>query len=155
MTDSRLCAAAGHLAAVAVAMMLGIVALSGAVYADDSDSVATAPKEALSDSARIAALDSGVDTLDISKYSKEMQEKYPLVVEKCSGCHSMARVLNTDFALPDEWKRYIKRMRRKPGSKIKKKDAKVIWEFLVYDSEQRKPELIKQKLAADSAAARK
>ncbi|RME29395.1 MAG: hypothetical protein D6800_02735 [Candidatus Zixiibacteriota bacterium] len=85
-----------------------------------------------------------------------MQKKYELVKVKCSHCHTLARVINSNYALPDEWKRYIKRMRHKPGSGIKKKEAKQIWEFLVYDSKVRKKDLIKQKMAeADSTAAAK
>lgn len=36
------------------------------------------------------------------------------------------------------WKRYVKRMAAKPGCEIKPDEAKEIWKFLVYDSNQRK-----------------
>lgn len=39
---------------------------------------------------------------------------------------------------PGIWKRYVKRMMRKPGCNLKPADAKAIWTFLVYDSEHRK-----------------
>ncbi len=38
----------------------------------------------------------------------------------------------------DVWSRYVKRMMSKPGCKIDKPEGKAIWEFLVYDSNQRK-----------------
>lgn len=107
--------------------------------------------EANAEAKRLETLDAGVDTIDVSKYPKEMQAKYEVVKDKCGQCHSMARVINSDFVLEDEWKRYIKRMRRKPGSKIKKAQAKEIWEFLVYDSKQRKADLIKAKTAPEDS----
>jgi len=107
------------------------------------------------DSSGFEAVDSGVDTIDISGYKEGMAAKYEVVKAKCGECHSMARVINSNYALPDEWKRYIKRMRRKPGAKIKKSEAKDIWEFLVYDSKQRKSDLIKQKLAKEDSASQK
>lgn len=36
------------------------------------------------------------------------------------------------------WKRYVKRMAAKPGCEIKPDEAKEIWKFLVFDSNQRK-----------------
>lgn len=107
--------------------------------------------EANAEAKRLEALDAGVDTIDVSKYPKEMQEKYEVVKAKCTTCHALARIINSEMALSDEWKRYIKRMRRKPQSGIKKKDAKMIWEFLTYDSQQRKAELIKKKEVAAAA----
>lgn len=128
---------------ILAAILLG----SGQMMAEDEEP---------SDSSGFEALDTGVDTIDVSKYPKEMQAKYEVVKAKCGQCHSMARVINSEYALEDEWKRYIKRMRRKPGSKIKKAQAKEIWEFLVYDSKQRKADLIKAKTApADSTGSGK
>lgn len=115
-----------------------------------------AGEEEPADTNAFAEQDSGLDTIDVSGYPEEMQEKYEVVREKCSVCHPFARVINSKYALSDEWKRYIKRMRRKPGAKIKKSQAKEIWEFLVYDSQQRKSDLIKQKTAkADSVSQKK
>jgi len=84
-----------------------------------------------------------------------MQKYYEVLKVKCTQCHKLSRVINSSFALPDEWKRYVKRMRRKPGSKIKKKDAKRIYKFLVYDSQQRKADLIKEKTALAEKEANK
>jgi hypothetical protein len=36
------------------------------------------------------------------------------------------------------WQRYVKRMMAKPGCNISQPEGKKIWEFLTYDSEQRK-----------------
>jgi len=128
-----------------ITLVLFISAIGATLFAGSEGDTAT--DEALQDSLRLAALDSGVDTIDVSQYPEEMQENYDLLKVKCTQCHKLSRVINSSFALPDEWKRYVKRMRRKPGSKIKKKDAKRIYKFLVYDSEQRKADLIKEKLA--------
>lgn len=132
-----------------IALLAALILLTGAsvIIAEDKESA---------DSSGFEAQDAGVDSIDVSKYPEKMQEYYKVLQAKCSECHALARVINSKFAFPDEWKRYIKRMRRKPGSKIKKNDAKMIWEFLVYDSELRKADLIKAKTAeADSANQKK
>lgn len=132
----------------------GLFIILAAIFLGSSRMMAK--DEEPSDSSGFETLDAGLDTIDVSKYTEEMQAKYEVVKEKCGQCHSMARVINSDYALDDEWKRYIKRMRRKPGSKIKKAQAKEIWEFLVYDSRQRKADLIKAKTApADSTGSGK
>jgi len=137
-----------------ITLVLFVSAIGASLFAaSDEDTAAdavadTVVDKAVQDSLRLAALDNGVDTIDVSKYTEEMQQYYEVVKEKCTQCHKLSRVINSKFALPDEWKRYVKRMRRKPGSKIKKKDAKRIYKFLVYDSEQRKADIIKEKLAA-------
>jgi hypothetical protein len=43
-----------------------------------------------------------------------------------------------NYALPDEWSRYVHRMMSKPGSGIDAAVGKKIYEFLVYDSSVRK-----------------
>ena len=58
--------------------------------------------------------------------------------QKCSQCHKLSRPINSDYALPDEWSRYIKRMMNKPGSGISSAEGKKIYEFLTYDSSVRK-----------------
>lgn len=110
------------------------------------------------------ANDLGPDTVDVSSYSVVYQKAYKGAFKKCAKCHKLSRVLNSQFLelkkkeilklkkkLPeifekplvwqiDEsiWKRYVKRMMRKPGTGIKSKEGKAIWQFLVFDSEQRK-----------------
>ncbi len=46
------------------------------------------------------------------------------------------------------WERYVKRMMAKPGCNISAAEGKKIWEFLTYDSEQRKTGANAQKWAA-------
>jgi hypothetical protein len=41
-------------------------------------------------------------------------------------------------ASPGVWQRYVLAMASKPGANIQPREAKRIWEFLTYDSEQRK-----------------
>jgi hypothetical protein len=95
---------------------------------------------------RIAAYDKGPATIDVSKYPAEIQEDYKLFAKKCTHCHTLARPINCDFALPDEWSRYVKRMMRKPDSQITPEEAKKIYDFLVYDSKTRKKDLYEKKL---------
>lgn len=145
----RISSLLGRTVLLSVATGCGLL-LSVAAYADAAGS-----DPAQADSSRFEAIDAGVDTIDVSHYPEEMQANYEIVKVKCSHCHTLARVINSNYALPDEWKRYIKRMRHKPGSGIKKKEAKKIWKFLVYDSKIRKKDLIKQKTAAADSTASK
>ena len=95
---------------------------------------------------RIAAYDKGPATIDVSKYPKDMQDRYKIFSARCVKCHTLARPINCDFALEDEWERYVKRMMRKPGSGINATDGKAIYEFLAYDSKIRKKDLYEKKL---------
>ncbi|MBI5750217.1 MAG: hypothetical protein HZA00_13950 [Nitrospinae bacterium] len=92
--------------------------------------------------------DKGSDRIDVSKYPKVMQEAYKVFASKCSKCHNLSRPINSPYAIPEEWERYIKMMMRKPGSGIDPKSAKTIYEFLKYDSQVRKRELYERKLKA-------
>ncbi len=96
---------------------------------------------------KLAELDKGPQTIDVSSYPEEMKQKYELFAERCSKCHTLARPINSDYALEEEWSRYVKRMMRKPGSGIAPKEAKQIFEFLAYDSTIRKKDLIEKKKA--------
>ena len=96
---------------------------------------------------RILAYDKGPTKIDVSKYPPDMKAKYKTFTEKCSGCHTIARPINCDFALDDEWERYIKRMMNKAGTIISPADGKAIFEFLTYDSKIRKKALYDKKVA--------
>lgn len=97
---------------------------------------------------RILKYDKGPAKIDVSKYPAPMQAKYKVFEKKCSSCHTIARPINCDFALDDEWERYIKRMMRKAGpSLISADDGKQIFEFLSYDSKIRKKALFDKKTA--------
>ena len=96
---------------------------------------------------RILAYDKGPAKIDVSKYPPDMKAKYKVFSEKCAKCHSIARAINCEFALDDEWERYIKRMMNKAGpSVISATDGKQIFEFVVYDSNTRKKALYDKKL---------
>ena len=95
---------------------------------------------------RIAAYDKGPATIDVSKYPPAMQADYKVFTARCSKCHTVARAINSEFALDEEWERYVKRMMRKPGSGITAADGKQIFEFLAYDSKLRKKALYERKL---------
>ena len=95
---------------------------------------------------RILAYDKGPAKIDVSKYTPEMKTKYKVFAEKCAKCHTIARAINCEFALEDEWERYIKRMMNKAGpSVISAGDGKQIFDFLTYDSKLRKKALYDKK----------
>lgn len=97
--------------------------------------------------ARIERFEKGPATIDVSKYPDGIKENYDVFKTKCSQCHKLSRPINSDYATPDEWSRYIKRMMHKPGSGIGSSDGKKIYEFLVYDSSVRKKAMLDEKLA--------
>ena len=107
--------------------------------------------------ARIDRFEKGPATINISKYPDGIKENYEVFSTKCSQCHKLSRPINSDYALPDEWSRYIKRMMNKPGSGISAAEGKKIYEFLTYDSSVRKKAMLDEKLAKatpeDKAAA--
>ncbi len=129
--------------------LLSVAALAlvwaGVARADDLDAATKA---------RIAQFDNGPSTVDVSGYPQGIQRNYKVFSEKCSQCHKLSRPINSDFVLPDEWSRYVKRMMYKPGSNISRSDAKDIYDFLVYDSSVRKKALLDTKLAKLSAKER-
>jgi hypothetical protein len=97
--------------------------------------------------ARIDKYEKGPATIDVSKYPQGIQDNYEIFSQKCTQCHKLSRPVNCDYALPDEWSRYVKRMMRKPGSGIDSADGKKIYEFLTYDSSVRKKAMLDDKLA--------
>lgn len=80
--------------------------------------------------ARVDRFEKGPATIDVSKYPDGIKENYEVFSTKCSQCHKLSRPINSDYASPDEWSRYIKRMMHKPGSGISSADGKKIYEFL-------------------------
>jgi hypothetical protein len=97
--------------------------------------------------ARVERFEKGSATINVSKYPSGIQANYEVFTQKCSQCHKLSRPINSDYALPDEWSRYIKRMMNKPGSGISSGDGKKIYDFLVYDSSVRKKAMVDEKLA--------
>jgi cytochrome c5 len=101
--------------------------------------------------ARIDKFEQGPATVDVSKYPQGIQDNYDTFSQKCTQCHKLSRPINSDYASPDEWSRYVKRMMHKPGSGIDATDGKKIYEFLVYDSSVRKKAMLDDKLSKLSA----
>ncbi len=95
---------------------------------------------------RIAAYDKGPATIDVSTYPADMKAAYKLFATRCSKCHTIARAINSEFVLEDEWERYVKRMMRKPGSGISANDGEIIYDFLAFDSKIRKKALYEKRL---------
>ena len=80
--------------------------------------------------------DKGPNFIDVTAYSVKMQEAYELFTNTCSRCHTVARPINATFA-PEEWRKYVYKMMRKPGSGLTPKTAEKIIEFLIYDAQHR------------------
>ena len=105
--------------------------------------------------ARVERFEKGPATVDVSKYPDGIKENYEVFSTKCSQCHKLSRPINSDYAMPEEWSRYIKRMMRKPGSGISTGDGKKIFDFLAYDSSVRKKKMLDEKLAKATAEEKK
>ncbi len=90
--------------------------------------------------------DKGPETIDVSSYPKEQQDNYPVFAEKCSKCHTLARPINSPFALPEEWDAYVHKMQHKKRSGVDADSAKTIIDFLSYDSSVRKKEILAKKI---------
>jgi len=123
--------------AFAVAVTLGMLLMLTIV-------VSAAPQEPPLDP-RILAYDKGPAKIDVSKYPKEIRDTYKLFSDKCGKCHTLARPINCEFVLEDEWERYVKRMMNKAGTFISADEGKQIYEFLVYDSKTRKKALYEKR----------
>jgi hypothetical protein len=80
--------------------------------------------------------DDGPGTIDVSSYPSEQKSRYPLFQQKCSKCHALGRSVNSRFTAA-EWKRYMKRMVRRPNAGVTDEQAEDIFEFLkFYSSKQ-------------------
>jgi cytochrome c5 len=125
------------------------IAVLGLAIAAATALVARAADEPLDaeTKARIERFEKGPATIDISKYPDGIKENYEVFSTKCSQCHKLSRPINSDYAVPEDWSRYIKRMMRKPGSGISTGDGKKIFDFLAYDSSVRKKKILDEKLA--------
>ncbi len=151
---------------IGLVLLWGWIIFSSALSLAD-DAVSPSQEETVSEKEKAKnpyPNDFGPDTIDISGYPDEHKESYKLFVEKCVRCHTIARPINSQFvevkgqeleSLKTEssnlfekplvwqiedniWERYAKRMMRKPGCEMAVDEAKKIWQFLVYDSKERK-----------------
>jgi len=107
------------------------LALAGTVLA----TMLAAASSSRSPDPKFAARDAGPGTVDVSAYPPEQQRNYASFAGKCSKCHPLARPVNSRFT-EAEWKRYMKRMIRRPNSGINEEQAAKIFEFLKYYSVQ-------------------
>ena len=87
--------------------------------------------------------DLGPDTIDVSGYPKEQQDRYQVFATVCSQCHTLARPINAPQATREEWDSFIKRMHQKTlvygwWTEFGKADAGRVLDFLTYDSKVRK-----------------
>jgi len=82
--------------------------------------------------------DDGPDSIDVSDYPAAQQKEYPLFRVKCSKCHPVSRPINSQYG-PTEWKRYMKRMIRRPNSGINEEQAEGLFDFLKYWSGRTSP----------------
>ncbi len=128
-----------HILAAATMLAAAVVVSARAPHAE-------APQDRQLDP-KVVAWDKGPDKIEVGKYPEAMKQKYKVFADLCSRCHPLARAVNCDFALEDDWERYIKRMMRRGGRLISPDDAQEIFDFVVYDSKIRKKTLYEFKLA--------
>ena len=81
------------------------------------------------------ARDNGPGSIDVSSYPESMKKAYDMYAVKCAKCHPLARSVNARFSAQD-WKRYMKKMIRRPNSGINEEQAASIYEFLKYHAAQ-------------------
>jgi hypothetical protein len=79
--------------------------------------------------------DFGSASIDVSSYPEEQQRRYEVMVSKCNKCHPAARAVNSHFS-SQQWKRYMKKMLRRPNSGINEEQAQRIYEFLKFRAAQ-------------------
>ena len=80
------------------------------------------------------------DSLDTSQYPPDIQDAYKVFAVRCSRCHTLARPLNARIRDPQQWVRYVQRMRLNPASGINAKNGEIILRFLLYYMHQRERE---------------
>lgn len=68
--------------------------------------------------------------LDPSKIPDNVRADYEVFAVKCSKCHGLSRPLQSGITDDEQWKMYVRRMRRQQGSGISPEDEKVVLRFL-------------------------
>jgi cytochrome c5 len=85
--------------------------------------------------AAVATADDPASTgVDAAKLPADQKPRYALFEQKCSKCHAASRATAAKFGA-SEWKRYMKRMIRRPNAGISEPEADEILEFLKFHSE--------------------
>jgi hypothetical protein len=92
-----------------------------------------------------APLRTGADKVNVDALPENLRESYDVFRVRCSKCHTLARPLNARLR-GDDWRNYIKKMMRRPGSGINEKNGAQIFEFLkaygaLVDAENRAQDL--------------
>lgn len=77
------------------------------------------------------------DGLELSRVPPDRRAEYELFADRCSRCHSLARPLNARISREDEWRNYVRRMRRQPSSGIAPEDEAPLVRFLTWFSAHR------------------
>jgi hypothetical protein len=80
------------------------------------------------------------DSLDTTQYPPDIRDAYKVFAVRCSRCHTLARPLNARIRDPQQWVRYVQRMRLNPASGINAKNGEIILRFLLYYMHQREKE---------------
>lgn len=80
------------------------------------------------------------DSLDTTQYPPDIADAYKVFAVRCSRCHTLARPLNARINDPQQWVRYVQRMRLNPASGINAKNGEIILRFLLYYMHQRQKE---------------
>ncbi|WP_242394916.1 hypothetical protein [Anaeromyxobacter oryzisoli] len=107
----------------AIAMTGAAAALTGLLLAGNGDKAPPDPR------------DYGPDRIDISSYPDEQRKEYVVYSAKCVKCHPLARSVNAHYDARD-WKRYLKRMIRRPNSGINEEQAAQIYDFLKFHADK-------------------
>jgi len=77
--------------------------------------------------------DFGPGTIDVSSWPEDQQRRYEVAAVKCAKCHPFARAVNSHYS-SSQWKKYMKKMLRRPNSAINEEQAQHIFEFLKFRS---------------------
>jgi hypothetical protein len=82
-----------------------------------------------------------VDGIDPTTLPRSVRADYELFAQRCSRCHSLAHPLNAGITDMNEWRNYVRRMRRQPGSGIAPEEEEPILRFLAcYSGPRRAPD---------------
>jgi hypothetical protein len=79
----------------------------------------------------------GTEGIDVATVPASLRADYDVFADRCSRCHTLARPLNSGFTTMRDWRNYVARMRRQPGSGITEDDTVKILRFLAYFNEHR------------------
>lgn len=86
--------------------------------------------------------DLGPDEIDVSAYPAQQRFNYGIFRERCSGCHTLARAINSPIQSRAYWHYHLLRMslrsRLKRRGPIPPAQVKAVLDFLEYDARVRK-----------------